>query len=183
MVRYSITGTGTSKNPRIPTGTAPANAIITRHIDFVRLTQVIDELLPKGDAAKGGCPPYPTEVMVRILILKHLYNLGDEQMEYQLLDRISYQRFCLLTDSANVPDHNTIWHHQQRLGVDCVTARFQAVDSLLLRHGCMARCGQIIDATLVSALIQHCRFLDDGVIAFYKACLSKSEVRLQGART
>jgi transposase len=129
--------------------------VIARHIDFDHLTQVIDELLPRGDATRGGRPPYPTAVMVRILILKYLYNLSDEQMEYQLLDRMSYQRFCLLTDSANVPDRNTLWHYQQRLGVDGVTALFQAVDGQLLQRGYLARCGQIIDATLVPAPIQH----------------------------
>ena len=101
--------------------------VIALHIDFDYLTQVIDELLPRGDASRGGRPPYPTAVMVRILILKHLYNLSDEQMEYQLLDRMSYQRFCLLADSANIPDRNTIWHCHQRLGLDGVTALFQAV--------------------------------------------------------
>ena len=72
---------------------------------------------------------------MRILILKHLYNLSDEQMEYQLLYRMSYQRFCLLADSANIPDRNTIWRYQQRLGVDGVAALFQAVDGQLLQRG------------------------------------------------
>lgn len=128
---------------------------IARRIDFEHLTQVLEELLPRTDARKGGRPPYPSSVMVRILVLKYLNNLSDEQMEYQLLDRMSYQRFCLLTDSATIPDRNTIWHYQQRLGVEGVTALFQAVDELLLRQGFMARCGQIIDATLVPAPIQH----------------------------
>jgi len=47
--------------------------------------------------------------MVRILVLKRLYNLSDEQMEYQLLDRMSYQRFCGLEDAMNIPDRTTIW--------------------------------------------------------------------------
>ena len=71
---------------------------IGKHIDFAHLTQIIDELLPRGDGSKGGRPPYPTAVMVRILVLKYLNNLSDEQLEYQLLDRTSYQRFCMLTD-------------------------------------------------------------------------------------
>ena len=125
--------------------------VIARYVDFEHLTRVVDELLPRGDATKGGRPAYPSEVMVRILVLKHLYNLSDEQTEYQLLDRMSYQRFCLLADSANVPDRNTIWYYQQRLSADGVTALFQAVDSQLLQRGYMARCGQIIDATLVPA--------------------------------
>ena len=44
-----------------------------------------------------------------MLVLKRQYNLSDEHMEYQLLDRMSYQRFCLLQDSMNVPDRNSIW--------------------------------------------------------------------------
>jgi len=129
--------------------------LIAQHIDFAHLTQTIDDLLPRGDTRRGGRPPYPTEVMVRILVLKHLYKLSDEQTEYQLLDRMSYRRFCLLQGSATIPDRNTIWLYQQRLGIDGVTALFQAMDSQLLRHGYLARCGQIIDATLVSAPIQH----------------------------
>ena len=129
--------------------------LIACHIDFDHLTQTIDDLLPRGDGRKGGRPPYPTSVMVRILVLKYLNNLSDEQVEYQLLDRMSFQRFCLLEDSATIPDRNTIWHYQQRLGLDGVTALFQAVDAQLLRHGYLARCGQIIDATLVPAPIQH----------------------------
>ncbi len=89
--------------------------------------------------------------MVRILVLKYLNNLSDEQLEYQLLDCMSYQRFCLPT----IPDRNTIWLYQQRLGVDGVTALLQAVNGQLLAHGYLARCGQIIDATLVPAPIQR----------------------------
>ncbi len=42
--------------------------------------------------------------------LKRLYNLSDVQMEYQLLDRHSYQRFGGLLDAARLPDRTTIWH-------------------------------------------------------------------------
>ncbi len=68
---------------------------------------------------------------------------------------MSYQRSCLLADSVTIPDRNTIWHYQQCLGVEGVTALFQAVDGLLLRQGFMVRSGQIIDATLVPAPIQY----------------------------
>lgn len=69
-------------------------------------------------------------------------------MQYQLLDRMSYLRFCLLAGS-------TIWHYQQCQGGDDVTALFQALDAQLLQRGYIARCGQIIDATLVPASIQR----------------------------
>ena len=125
--------------------------VIARHIDFAALAGLVDALIERGDGRKGGRPAYPTEVMVRILVLKRLYNLSDEQMEYQLLDRASYQRFCLLQDAMNVPDRNTIWRFGERLGVDGATVLFQGVDAQLHRHGYMARGGQAIDATLVPA--------------------------------
>ncbi|GKS97696.1 hypothetical protein AVAK2825_24195 [Acidovorax sp. SUPP2825] len=50
-------------------------------------------------------------------------------MEYQLLDRMSYQRFCLLQDAMNIPDRNTLWRFAQRIGVDGATALFQGVDT------------------------------------------------------
>lgn len=125
--------------------------VIARHIDFAALASLAEPSLGRSDRRQGGRPAYPTEVMVRILVLKRLYNLSDEQMEYQLLDRMSYQRFCLLAQSMNVPDRNTIWRFGERLGVDGATALFQGVDAQLHRHGYMARGGQAIDATLVPA--------------------------------
>jgi hypothetical protein len=87
-------------------------------LTFEHLRSVTDALLPRGDGRKGGRPPYPSEVIPRILVVKYLNGLSDEQMEFQLLDRMSDRRFCLLADSANVPDRNTLWHWQQRLGTD-----------------------------------------------------------------
>ena len=125
--------------------------VIAQHIDFTALATLVDAFIERSDGRKGGRPAYPTEVMVRVMVLKRLYNLSDEQMEYQLLDRMSYQRFCLLQDSMNVPDRNTIWRFGERMGVDGATALLQGVDEQLHRHGYIARGGQAIDATLVPA--------------------------------
>lgn len=141
--------------------------VIAQRIDFTALAALVDSFIERSDGRQGGRPAYPTEVMVRILVLKRLYNLSEEQMEYQLLDRMSYQRFCLLQDSMNVPDRNTIWRFGERIGVDGATALLQGVDEQLHRHGYIARGGQAIDATLVPAPRQHIskddrRKLDEG---------------------
>ena len=101
--------------------------VIAEHIDFAHLATLVDAFIERSDGHKGARPAYPTEVMVRILVLKRLYNLADEQMEYQLLDRMSYQRFCLLQNSMNVPDRNTVWRFSERIRADGATALFQAV--------------------------------------------------------
>jgi IS5 family transposase len=128
---------------------------INEHIQFSELAAELDQTAPRACSIKGGRPAFPTEIMVRILVLKRLYNLSDEQMEYQLLDRMSYQRFCGLKDISNIPDRTTIWTFENRIGVAGAQALFEAVNTQLLRQGFIARGGQIVDATLVPVPRQH----------------------------
>lgn len=128
---------------------------IESHIDFAALAAEVDQVAPRPVSTQGGRPPYPTETMVRILVLKRLYNLSDEQMEYQLLDRMSYKRFCGLANATNVPDRTTVWTFENRIGVSGAKALFDGVSAQLLKKGFIARGGQIIDATLVPAPKRH----------------------------
>ena len=130
-------------------------AEIESHIDFAALAAEVDRVAPRPISAQGGRPPYPTETMVRILVLKRLYNLSDEQMEYQLLDRMSYKRFCGLSNAANIPDRTAVWTFENRIGGAGARALFDGVTAQLLKKGFIARGGQIIDATLVPAPRQH----------------------------
>ena len=57
-------------------------------------------------------------LMFKIIILQRLYNLSDEQTEYQLNDRLSFKRFTGLGLSAKVPDTNTIWTFKEVLKKD-----------------------------------------------------------------
>jgi len=130
-------------------------AEIGKHIDFTTLAAAVDRVAPRPVRLQGGRPPFPTETMVRILVVKRLYNLSDERMEYQLLDRMSYQRFCGLADSASIPDRTTIWTCENRIGEAGAKALFDGVERRLPKQGYIARGGQIIDATLVPAPKQH----------------------------
>ena len=129
---------------------------LNQHVNFVALVAEIDHIAPRPSDKRGGRPPYPTELMVRVLVLQHLYNLSDEALEYQLLDRLSFQRFCGLRHSSTIPDANTLWVFRERIsaagGAD---ALFDAVQRQLQQHGFIARGGQIVDATLVEAPKQH----------------------------
>lgn len=91
--------------------------VIAQHIDFAALARLVNGIIQRSDGRKGGRPTYPTEVMVRVMVLKRLYNLSDEQMQYQLRDRMSYQRFCLLQDAMNDPrsqHHLALWRTSGR---------------------------------------------------------------------
>lgn len=84
-------------------------SLLNAHVDFTAIAAGIDRSIPRPGRAKGGRPPYPTELMIRLLVLQQLFNLSDEQVEYQVLDRMSFQRFARLPKAALIPDRNTLW--------------------------------------------------------------------------
>ncbi|MCW3479404.1 transposase [Neisseriaceae bacterium JH1-16] len=88
---------------------------LQEHVDFAALAAEIDHVAPRPSHERGGRPPFPTELMVRVLLIQQLFNLSDEQMEFQLLDRLSFQRFVGLRDSSQIPDRTTIWILKERL--------------------------------------------------------------------
>ncbi len=123
---------------------------LVEHVDFAALAAEIDDAAPRPGRERGGRPPFPTELMVRVLVIQQLYNLSDEQMEFQLLDRLSFQRFVGLRQSSHAPDRTTIWTFKERLIKAGAAERiFEAVGRQLDRHGYIARGGQMIDASIV----------------------------------
>jgi hypothetical protein len=56
----------------------PLSGIDSR-IDFAALAAGMERIAPRPASPQGGRPPYPTETMARILVLKRLYSLSDEQ--------------------------------------------------------------------------------------------------------
>jgi transposase len=63
-------------------------------VDFEIFRPVLDAALARSDRSRGGRPPYDAVLMFRILVLQALYNLSDEQAEFQLRDRLSFMRFA-----------------------------------------------------------------------------------------
>lgn len=91
-------------------------------------------------------------MMFKILVLPGLYLLSDEANEYQIKDRLSFQRCLGLGLDGKVPEATTVWLFRERLvkaeAIDKLFARFNAA---LTDRGCLAIGGQIIDATVVPA--------------------------------
>jgi len=62
---------------------------LDKYVDFAALAACIDQLAP-SPLREHGDPPFSTKLMVRVLALQGLYELSDEAVEYQLLDRMSF---------------------------------------------------------------------------------------------
>ena len=124
-------------------------------IDFSAMAAAVDAACPRADRSKGGRPPYPTEALVRMVFLQGLYNLSDEQCEHQILDRLSFQRFCRLDGALHIPDARTLWAFRQRLAQGGLGGKaiFETLSQQLQQHGLIPRGGQIVDASIVQAPI------------------------------
>jgi transposase len=111
---------------------------------------VLDKALERKNHDKGGRPAYDAVLMFKVLVLQALYNLSDEQTEYQILDRMSFTRFLGLELCDAVPDARTIWLFREKLiAAEAVEKLFAQFDAMLSAAGFTASGGQIIDATFV----------------------------------
>ena len=79
---------------------------------FRRDLEVIYDHERKSNA---GRRPFDVVMMFKILILQSLYNLSDDEMEYQIMDRLSFMRFLDMALDSRVPDAKTIWLFRSKL--------------------------------------------------------------------
>lgn len=100
--------------------------------------------------SKAGRKPWDAVVIFKAIVLCELYNLSDEQLEYQLRDRLSFMRFLGLGLEDRVPDATTVWlYREQLVEARVVEELFAAFDAHLREQGWLAMGGQMIDASIV----------------------------------
>lgn len=104
------------------------------------------------DRAKGGRPSFDKLLMLKALIIQSLYNLSDDQLEYQIVDRSSFKRFLGLKKSDKVPDSKTFWvFREQLIEKDVIMALFKTFNEILDSAGVFANEGKMVDASFVEA--------------------------------
>jgi IS5 family transposase len=118
--------------------------------------EAVVRLAPEERKSKAGRKPFDAVMMFKVLVLQALYNLADEQVEYQIRDRLSFMRFLGLGLEDTVPDATTVWLFREALSKAGLVRRlFEHFNRHLDSKGYIARGGQIVDATIVSAPKQH----------------------------
>jgi transposase, IS5 family len=114
-------------------------------IEFVVLTADGDK------KSTAGRKPIDALVMFRMLVLQSLYNLSDEQAEYQARDRLSFTRFLALGMEDRIPDGTTLWLFRENLAkAGLIEKLFEQFGRHLEARGYVARGGQMVDATIVA---------------------------------
>lgn len=120
------------------------------NIDFEMFRELIETGLSKQAKGKGGRPPYDYILLFKILILQRYYNLSDDQIEYQINDRMSFMRFLNLTIADDIPDSKTIWNFRDKLiDLDLIEPCFNLFVKELEKLNLIVNKGKIVDASFI----------------------------------
>ena len=107
--------------------------------------------------------------MFRMLVLQALYNLSDEETEFQINDRMTFIRFVGKGLEGRIPDATTLWLFREKLSTAGVVENlFERFDRHLQAKGYIARSGQMI---MRDACFQH----DASIVAVPKQRNTRQE--------
>lgn len=123
---------------------------LLQEINWEQFRKILTIALEQEEKGIGGRPPFDYVMMFKILVLQRYYNLSDEQMQFQILDRLSFMRFLGLTLSDRVPDEKTIWLFRENLiAQDLVDKLFGKFLSSLEKANLVGKEGRMVDASFV----------------------------------
>lgn len=123
---------------------------LNQMVPWESLRPTLKKIREKPRKSKAGRKPLDEVLLFKMLVLQKLYNISDEDLEYQVNDRLSFMQFLNLGLEERVPDATTVWlfrEQLQRQGL--VEELFEQFEGYLQQAGYQAKDGQIMDATLV----------------------------------
>jgi hypothetical protein len=85
-------------------------------VDWQAFHDLLKPVRQKARKSNAGRKPHDVTRMFKMLVLQALYNLSDDQTEYQVRDRLSFQRFLGLSPEDTVPDAKTLWLFRELAG-------------------------------------------------------------------
>jgi len=119
-------------------------------IDWESFRPLLEQALAKPAKGPGGRPAHDPLKMFKLLVVQRYYNLSDEQTEYQVSDRLSFQKFAGWTVADKVPDANTLWDFREALvRADVFEKLFEQFAQQLQAQGLLAQEGKLVDASFV----------------------------------
>jgi IS5 family transposase len=121
---------------------------LNKYIRWEEFRETLTKAFSKEPKGPGGRPPFDYVMMFKVLILQKLYNMADEKSEYQIKDRLSFQRYLGLSLCETVPDAKTIWNFREVLQEAQILDRiFDEFVEQLENKGIITHSGSIVDAT------------------------------------
>lgn len=121
---------------------------------LLNFEDVIDEfsIIDRTKTGLGGRPRKEVLMMTKILFVQYLYNLSDPELEDQLNDRLSFQRFVGLNMNSKVPDYTTIWRFRDALiKHNLLDGLFKLIIEECDDKGLIIQRGTIVDSTIIKS--------------------------------
>lgn len=123
--------------------------LMKRVVDWESFRPLIARLFVNNEQV-GGRPHTDELVIVRTLVLQHLYGLSDEELEFQMNDRLSFRNFVGFPD--DVPDHSTIWKLRESLQKTGIYEQvWDDIQRQINAQGYTIKKGVIQDASFIEA--------------------------------
>ena len=106
-------------------------------------------LFPDKETIRGR-PEYDKVLMIKILCLQSWYTISDEEVEFQITDRLSFQKF--LGYPKKIPDYSTIWRFREELTEDDLIDKIWAeLHKQITALNLVVKEGKIQDASFIDA--------------------------------
>jgi IS5 family transposase len=124
---------------------------LKKAIDFEMFREELENHILNHDKKNNaGSKPYDVVMMFKIILIKRLNNLSDEETERMIKDRLTFRDFVGLSIGDKVPDARTIWSFQDKLSENNLGEKlFARFNRYLEELGLFTKEGQLIDATIV----------------------------------
>lgn len=126
---------------------------ISNVVDFEEFRNTLEsKLLNTEKKNNAGAKPYDVVMMFKIMILQRYYGLGDKQVEFQIIDRLSFKKFLGLESGDKVPDEKTVWAFRENLTKSgAVELLFSQFIDFLESKNLIFNEGKLIDASFTVA--------------------------------
>jgi IS5 family transposase len=131
-----------------------------RRIDLVvdddQIVDHVVEVLRKRwpNSAGHGRSSTPAEIVLRLLVLKHLRRWSYEQLEWEVTGNLVYRHFCRI-QLGKVPDAKTMVRYGQLLDEDALRPIFERIVHQAKEDGVTRGRRMRVDTTVVEAPIHH----------------------------
>jgi len=122
---------------------------IKEAIEWEIFREPIRRRIRKEDYSKGGRPPHDEILMFKITLLQDWNHISNDNAEYMINDRLSFQRFLGMELGEKSPDANTLWLFKEQLGKEGMRELFDLFNEKLGEIGIIKREGSLVDATFV----------------------------------
>ncbi|MEO5673064.1 MAG: IS5 family transposase [Chitinophagales bacterium] len=120
-------------------------------VDWEGLEKTV-QVIDKTQQGKGGRPRIPLQWMLRMVFVQHLYNLSDPELEDQMIDRKSFQKFVGIHQGIEIPDFSSLWRFKEALIEHKLeNAIFNLIIGQLELKGLIIKKGTAVDATIIQS--------------------------------